>query len=240
MKIINCLKLLVRKIAFPHTYSSEAYVAFMRSKGAQIGDHCIIYSPNSVMIDMQRPHMLHIGDFCKITDGVKILTHDYSRSVLLQMPEYGNVGEAASTWIGDNVFIGMNAILLMGTHIGKNTIVGAGAVVSGHFEDNVVIAGNPAKVVCSIDEFYQRRKAKELRAAKEYVLNFRAAFMRNPSIQEMSNSFAWLYLGGEEDYKEYHTLLRSSGVDESVVRESFVKHMPIYDTFEEFLEDCSK
>lgn len=49
--------------------------------------------------------------------------------------------------IGDNVFIGCNCLILKGTEIGQNSIVGAGSVVCGKFPGNVVIAGNPAKVI---------------------------------------------------------------------------------------------
>jgi acetyltransferase-like isoleucine patch superfamily enzyme len=49
--------------------------------------------------------------------------------------------------IGNNVFVGTNCIILYGTTIGDNCIVGAGSVVRGHYPDNSVIVGNPAKVV---------------------------------------------------------------------------------------------
>ena len=49
--------------------------------------------------------------------------------------------------IGKNCFIGCNALILKGTVLGDNCVVGAGAVVSGVFEDNCVIAGNPARVI---------------------------------------------------------------------------------------------
>lgn len=49
--------------------------------------------------------------------------------------------------IGKNCFIGCNSLILKGTVLGDRRVVGAGAVVSGVFEDNCVIAGNPARVI---------------------------------------------------------------------------------------------
>lgn len=49
--------------------------------------------------------------------------------------------------IGDDCFIGAECIILKGTKIGRNCVVGAGSVVSGTFPDNVIIAGNPAKII---------------------------------------------------------------------------------------------
>lgn len=54
--------------------------------------------------------------------------------------------------IGKNVFIGCNSIILKGTQIGDNCVVGAGSVVSGVFGPNLVIAGNPARVIRTLDE----------------------------------------------------------------------------------------
>lgn len=49
--------------------------------------------------------------------------------------------------IGKNAFIGCNCIILKGTEIGENCVVGAGSVVHGKFENDCIIAGNPARVI---------------------------------------------------------------------------------------------
>lgn len=79
------IKQFILKLVFPNTYSQEAYLSFLRKKGIDIGKGCKIWSPNQTYIDYTRPHMLHIGNYVKITRNVTILCHDYSRSVWCEM-----------------------------------------------------------------------------------------------------------------------------------------------------------
>lgn len=233
------IKSLIKRILFPNSYSSDAYINYLRSKHVSIGDNCIIYSPNKTSIDVERGHMLKIGDYVKITSGVKILTHDYSRSVLCNLSEYGDVGEAAVTKIGNNVFIGVNSIILMGSQIGNNTIVGAGSVVSGVFPDNVVIAGNPARVICDIKQYYEKQKSKELEAAKLYAKEWKVVHGEYPSVRDMTNSFMWLYLPRTDDsIEEYSELFLLNGVCREHYLNSFFNSKPAYSSFDEFIKDC--
>lgn len=61
--------------------------------------------------------------------------------------------------IGNNVFIGMNAIILMCTKIGNNIIIVAGSVVSGNLDSNSVYAGNPEKKICILEEYCEKMKS---------------------------------------------------------------------------------
>ena len=80
---------------------------------------------------------------------------DYGYNIEIGENFYSNhnltILDCAKVTFGDNVFIGCNCIILKGTQLGDNCIVGAGSVVHGIFEDNCVIAGNPAKVIKMLD-----------------------------------------------------------------------------------------
>ena len=122
-------------------------------------------------IDIQNPYMIEIGNNVRITKGVTILTHDYSWSVLsgIEGDVYGAISKVC---IGNNVFIGINSIILRGVTIGDNVIIGAGSVVSKDCEANGVYAGNPAKFIMSIEEFYIRRKKAQINEARQLAVTY--------------------------------------------------------------------
>jgi acetyltransferase-like isoleucine patch superfamily enzyme len=63
------------------------------------------------------------------------------------------MGVYGSIEVGDNVFLGVNSIILPGKKIGSNSIVGAGSVVTKDVPPGVVVAGNPAKVISTLQEY---------------------------------------------------------------------------------------
>ena len=178
--------------------------------------------------------MLYIGDYCKITEGVTILVHDYSTSVT-RRKFHEHIGNAAKTIIGDNVFIGMNSIILMGTKIGDNCIVGAGSIVSGTYPNNVVIAGNPAKIICSIDKYWERKKDNVLDSALNLYYSYKKRKGRIPSIEEMGNAYAWLYLPRtQETISKYSRFFCLSGDNKEEVIRDFLKSEGMFNSFEDF------
>lgn len=109
---------------------------------------------NCTIIDVAK---VRIGDNCMLAPNVAIYTaghpvHPDSRNSLY---EYG-----AEVTIGDNVWIGGNAVILPGVKIGSNTVIGAGSVVTKDIPDWVIAGGNPCKVIRKITEadrkFYYR------------------------------------------------------------------------------------
>lgn len=222
---------------FPQLISSNEYIQYLKQKGISVGKGTYFFGPANTVIDVQRPWMLEIGEYCKITAGVVILCHDYSRSVLRKA--YGEIiGEAGKTIIGDNVFIGTNSIILMGSHIGNNTIIGAGSVVSGAIPDNSVCCGNPAKVIRTLDEHYTIRKTQTKNEAKEWVHEFQNHYGRFPLESEMG-PFWQLFM--PRDFciiKEKNINLTLNGDDAKEMMDFFLLSKQEFASFDDFIKWC--
>ena len=94
-----------------------------------------------------------IGDNVMIGANTKIIDHDFHSSNYIERRTDARDHEISRpVSIGDDVFIGCNSIILKGTKIGDRCTVGAGSVVSGVFEDDCLIAGNPARVIKKINQ----------------------------------------------------------------------------------------
>lgn len=107
-----------------------------------------------VIIDPSHCYHITIGDNVTLAPRVHILAHDSSTTMFLGKTRVANVH------IGNNVFIGASSIVLPGVTIGDNVVIGAGSVVTKDIPSNSVAVGNPAKVICSLDEYLAREKAK--------------------------------------------------------------------------------
>lgn len=180
---------LIQEIMRKRNFSNnENFILYLKKNGVIVGEKTHFFAPSSCMIDMTRPYLLEFGNSVKVTHGVIILTHDFSYSVL--RIKYGDLlGECSPTKIGDNCFIGMNAIIMPGVTLGNNVIVGSGSVVTKSFPDDVVVAGNPAKIICTLEEFYNKRKEKLESDAITMANAIYARYKRKPTLKEMETFF---------------------------------------------------
>ena len=101
--------------------------------------------------------LIELGENTIISSDVLILAHDYSIATAIRTVKPVKTGALPhfikGVTIGNNVVIGARSIILPGTTIGDNTIIGAGAVVKGTIPSGVVVAGNPARVIKTIEEY---------------------------------------------------------------------------------------
>lgn len=118
------------------------HLFYLRSAGIKIGKGCMISL--RAKIDTRRG-LITIGDNCTITYGCIIISHD--RSAMHIDPNDDGEGEVV---IGNNVYIGVNSVILRNVVIGDNSVIGAGSVVTKSIPPNVVALGNPARVIKEI------------------------------------------------------------------------------------------
>jgi acetyltransferase-like isoleucine patch superfamily enzyme len=139
----------------------DLYNGLLKRSGFKINGTARFIARSVQFDDFSR---ITLGDRLVASMNVHFLTHDYSFTTALiaigEKPDT-DVGILRDIVVGDNVFIGMNSILLPGTIIGNNVIVGAGSVVRGTIPDYSLVAGNPAVVIGDIREYAAKIKNRE-------------------------------------------------------------------------------
>ncbi len=123
----------------------------------EMGDN-VFFQPRIIPSD---PKLIKFHNNIIVTSNVTFVTHDIFHLGLNNLG-VGNFGYKTSPIeVMDNVFIGCNSTILGGVKIGPNAVIGAGSVVTKDVPKNSVVAGNPAKVISTFDEFVEKRKNKE-------------------------------------------------------------------------------
>ncbi|MDR1385718.1 MAG: hypothetical protein LBJ67_17990 [Planctomycetaceae bacterium] len=109
----------------------------LKLSGVKIGKRTFV--SKCAKIDIRRGNIV-IGNDCYITHGSVILCHDAAARLMKKQ-------FVSTTIIGNDVFIGVNAVILPGLIVGDHAIIAAGAVVTKNIENGAIVAGNPAKVI---------------------------------------------------------------------------------------------
>lgn len=118
--------------------------------GLKVGkDFCRMHG---TVLDPSHCWLIKIGDNVTLAPRVHVLAHDAS---LVNHLGYARIGTVI---IGDNVFVGADSVILPNVTIGDNSIIGANSTVSRDIPANVVAAGSPAKVICSLDDYLDKNR----------------------------------------------------------------------------------
>ncbi|MBN2350552.1 MAG: acyltransferase [Bacteroidales bacterium] len=115
--------------------------------GVKIGKDCYIDNASF----STEPYLIEIGDHVAISSRCSLVTHD--GGVWIFLDEYPKMDLFGKIKIGNNTFLGTEAVILPNTTIGNNCLIGAGAVVRGNIPDNSVVIGNPGKVIMNVKSF---------------------------------------------------------------------------------------
>lgn len=222
------IKEMLKKLVYPHSYSSEAYIKYLRRGGVKIGSDCIFYEPTNTKVDKTSLMFIEIGNKVQITKGVIILGHDYSYSVCAEV--LGKLPRKQKlTKIGNNVFIGMNSIILMGANIEDNVIIGAGSVVTGHCKTNSVYAGNPARQICSLEDYCARGEAQMVESARCWAKQFYERKGRLPEVSEMGFYTVLFVDKTDENMEKYFKNTENTGVIKAIKK--------MYNSVSEIMEE---
>ena len=141
---MNLVKELVYRLR--GEYTTEKLISMGMKVGKNFG------RLNGVILDPSHCWLIEMGDNVTLAPRVHILCHDASTKQFLDYTKIGKVS------IGDNVFIGAESVVLPNVKIGNNVIIGANSTVSKDIPDNVVAVGNPARVICSLEEYLERHR----------------------------------------------------------------------------------
>lgn len=146
----------IEKIIFRFS-GFENRAKLLRRSGALIGKNSEIYADVSFGSE---PYLIELGDNVRITSGCKLITHDGGVWVIRNLKKIKNADLFGKIKIGNNVHIGMNSIIMPNVSIGDNCIIGCGAIVTKNIPNNSIAVGVPARVIESIETYYEKNKDK--------------------------------------------------------------------------------
>ncbi len=150
-------------------------IKYFSKRGVKFGKNVKIYCPKTGMFSTE-PWLVTVGDNVFIGIGVQFLTHDMGT---LLFPEK-NFVICGNIDVGNNVAIGMDAMIMPGIKIGNNVVIGARSVVTKDVPDNSVVAGVPARVIGTYKEY--EKKIDSIKSGKNprYWNNLEEMHSHNP------------------------------------------------------------
>ena len=229
--IKNLIQREANKIALEENPS--IWIKNLQKQGVDIADDVLIANIRYISIDLSRPTLITIkGNGTRLNKGLEILTHDYATMVMVN--KYNEfIPSSGKVYIGENVYLGRNVTLLKGAHIGNNCIIGYNSVVMGKIPDNSVAAGCPAKVICSLDEYFAKRVCVCVEEAFEYARSIKERYNRMPIPSDFWEEFPLFVSGNEVDKYPEIPIKRQLG---KAYDEWVKNHKAQFKSFEEFLK----
>ncbi|MBQ8452309.1 MAG: acyltransferase [Prevotella sp.] len=194
MKIVKKIKLWWIK------RNSSSFIDYLRKKGVMIGENTFIRDPKTFGIDLQRAHLITIGSNVRFNYNNRLIAHDASAKVFrLKYQDY--LPSNGHITIGNNVWFARDVRVLKNVTIGDNCIIGIGSVVTHDIPANSVAVGVPAKVICTLDEYYEKRKERALQESFEFARGIAERYHRRPVPTDFRESFVWFVSG--KDMEKY-------------------------------------
>jgi len=171
MRIYSCLTKMYGKLV---EMKRKQYIEGLQQKGLRLGRDVDII--DTFFFDPSHCFLISIGDNCTICPNVRLIAHDASTKKYLGYTKIGRID------IRENCFIGDSVIVLPDVTIGPNTIIGAGSVVIGDVPPGSLAAGNPARVISSLQDYLEKiesiRSGKKIFSHEYFIENLNDAKRR--------------------------------------------------------------
>ena len=166
MRIIGILSQLKKRI-IKYVLSPVSYAKYL---GVTVGDNNLMQKNHW----STEPYLVTIGSNCQLTN-CRIHTHGGGNIIRHKYPSYDSFGKVV---IGDWVYIGTNAQIMPGVTIGNNVLVAAGSIVTKSIPSGLVVAGNPARIIGTTDDYIKKNlkwnvgsKGFDAKRKKHYLLS---------------------------------------------------------------------
>lgn len=161
------LKQIIIKLSYKYKVFKTLYLKLYKPNGYEYADYlsktglfCNIGKNCSIKIytNITDPYLTYIGNNVQLS-ACSIFAHDGSIAMLCNAYEK-KLDRVGPVKILDNVYIGHQAIILPSVTIGPNSIVAAGAIVTKDVPEGSIVAGNPAKVIGSLNDLVKKLENK--------------------------------------------------------------------------------
>lgn len=132
--------------------TAEGRLQRLKDIGMVIGEKCVI----AFDAEFEEPWATHIriGNEVTIARGARFISHDASTWRAIGITRVGIIE------IGDRSFIGAYSIVMPNVRIGSDVVIGSGSVVTRSVQDGLVVAGNPARQICTTAQLHEKVKSK--------------------------------------------------------------------------------
>lgn len=214
--------------------TSNEFIKYLQNCGIQIGRNTYI-SPDSI-VDITRPSLVTVGDNCYFNHGFTLLTHDWVAGVMRHI--YGEfLNSSGRVTIGNNVGTGYNVTVLKGVTIGDNVFIAANSLVTKDIPSNSVVAGSPAKILCTLDEYRKKRLKCCEEEALDYARSIKERYNREPVVNDFYEEFSW-FVDNENEHVYVNIPISKQLSDGYILWKKL--HKRKYKDFETFLDAAFK
>lgn len=215
--------------------SAKNYVRYLRAIGVHIGENLKIIDLKTVHIDPRRPTLVTIGDNVSLNRHFSLFTHDFVTGVFLHKC-HDFINSSGRVTIGNNVRFGTNCTVLKGVTIGDNCFIAAHSLVNKDIPANSIAGGVPARVLCSLDDFYAKRQKACEEEAFEYARSIVERYHRRPVAADFWEEFPLFVDRSNIDQYASKIPIRKQLGDEETYRHWLEHHKARYASLDEFLK----